>query len=82
MPNQIKNLTIETEKPAIDLAEQLAGLLGAGWSEHHIVRFARMRANYTRGEYGNVLSPSTSNSSPSIQLAFTRWLYQNKRLFS
>jgi len=82
MNNQIGKLTTRTEKVAIDLAEQLAGLLKAGWTEHDIARLARMRANYARLEGHTNPSPSTSTSSPSIQLAFARWLYQNKRLFS
>jgi len=82
MNNHIGKLTTRTEKVAIDLAEQLADLLKAGWTEHDIVRLARMRASYARLEGDAIPSPSTSTSSPSIQLVFARWLYQNKRLFS
>ena len=82
MYNQISKLTTETKKPTGDLPDQLAGLLKAGWSEYHIIRFARMRARYARCEYEVVLSPASSDFSPPAQLAFARWLYQNKRLFS
>ena len=82
MHNQFTNFTIQNDKAASDLVEQLAGLLKAGWAEYDIVRFARMRANYTNFEYSTVPSPASGNFSGYSHLSFVRWLYQNKRLFS
>ena len=82
MHSESEKITTETEKVDIDLAEQLAELLKAGWSEQDIVRLARMRACYTRREYDRILSPTNGNFSLYSHLSFARWLYQNKRLFS
>ena len=82
MHSESEKLTTETEKMAIELTEQLAELLKAGWSEQDIVRLARMRASYARCEYDRILSPTNGNFSLYSHLSFTRWLYQNKRLFS
>ena len=82
MNSESEKLTTKTEKVAIELTEQLAELLKAGWSEQDIVRLARMRACYARSEYNLILSPTNSNFSLYSHLSFARWLYQNKRLFS
>lgn len=82
MHNKFVNSNTENHKAVSDLAEQLAALIDAGWNEGDIVRFARLRVNYARGEYDAIASPSSGNFSGYAHLSFVRWLYHNQRLFS
>jgi hypothetical protein len=80
MKNQSGKL--RAKKTAVDLTEQLAGLIKAGWSEHDVARLARMRGSYARLKDETIITAGNENSSPPSHLAFVRWLYQNNRLFS
>jgi hypothetical protein len=67
-------------EPAATIAQQLANLFAAGWTEPQIVKFTYLRAAYhlNRQKFGS----TTATHTLQDRLAYIRWLYQNGRLFS
>ena len=75
---ETENITCTVQER--DITELLSSMIEAGWTEHQIVRFARMRATYA-----NATVESKKLDTANIEqnrLAFVSWLYSQGRLVS